>query len=186
MDSQRVFDGFLVLQYRSGDKGAMGLLVKRHHLAFCRHSWGYTRDMEASKDIVQDCWRIILKKQNGLKNPNAFSSWALRIVTRKTLDYLNRRRRDRQHLEALQKEAVVSQDQEGPATETELLRKAIWRLPPNQQRVLRLFYVQGYALREVSDILGVSVGTVKSRLFHAREKLKVVLKKEMNSLNKGD
>ncbi|MEO1011640.1 MAG: sigma-70 family RNA polymerase sigma factor, partial [Bacteroidota bacterium] len=175
MATQKVFDGLLVLQYRSGHKAAMELLVKRYHSKFCRHSWGYTHDMDASKDIVQDCWRIILKKLGSLKDPNAFSGWAMRIVTRKTLDYLNSRNRDRQHRAALKTEEGLFDKEEDKGAEIAQLRKAIRQLPQEQQTVLRLFYTQEYSLREISEILEISLGTVKSRLFHARERLKTKL-----------
>ena len=56
------------------------------------------------------------------------------------------------------------------------LLKAIQSLSINQQMVIRLFYVEEYSLKDISDTLKISVGTVKSRLFHAREKLKLILK----------
>ncbi len=61
-------------------------------------------------------------------------------------------------------------------TEIIKLQQAIKSLPNNQQIVLRLFYTQEYSLLEIGNILDISVGTVKSRLFHAREKLKTILK----------
>ncbi len=57
-----------------------------------------------------------------------------------------------------------------------LLQKAVLTLPTNQQLVLRLFYLEGYSLKEMSQILEISMGTVKSRLFYGREKLKTILK----------
>jgi RNA polymerase sigma-70 factor (ECF subfamily) len=56
------------------------------------------------------------------------------------------------------------------------LLKAINELPIEQQQAIRLFYVEEYSLKEIGDLLNISVGTVKSRLFHAREKLKVQFK----------
>ena len=56
------------------------------------------------------------------------------------------------------------------------MNAAISELSENQQMVLRLFYKEDYSLNEMSDILEISVGTVKSRLFHAREELKTILK----------
>lgn len=56
------------------------------------------------------------------------------------------------------------------------LLKTIKTLPETQQIVIRLFYMQDYSLKEISAILNISEGTVKSRLFHAREKLKQILK----------
>ncbi|MEE9364686.1 MAG: sigma-70 family RNA polymerase sigma factor [Cellulophaga sp.] len=59
-----------------------------------------------------------------------------------------------------------------------LLLDTIKELPDQQQLVLRLFYLNEYSLKEISEVLAISVGTVKSRLFHAREKLKSIFKKQ--------
>ena len=174
MAKEKVFDALLVLQYRSGNKKALGLLVKRHHHQMCRHSYSFTRDIDSSKDIVQDCWSIIINKIDFLKDPNVFGSWAMRIVTRKSLDFVNKRTRERQEKNTLPIEDENSSEEK--RTIFIELQKAIAGLPQDQQTVLRLFYTQEYSLKEIASILDVSVGTVKSRLFHAREKLKTVLK----------
>ena len=58
------------------------------------------------------------------------------------------------------------------------LLDAIKQLPVQQQEVLKLFYTEDYSLKEISQLLHISVGTTKSRLFHAREKLKLILKEK--------
>ena len=175
MSAQKIFDGLLVLQYQAGNKNALGQLVNRHHKKLCAHSYWYTKDIDVSKDIVQDCWGIIINKVGNLREPNSFGSWAMRIVTRRSLDYLNK------HSKLLKKWKTVtlvdSNETDGcNEEEVQRVRNAIGRLPKEQQIVLRLFYTQEYSLKEISGILEISVGTVKSRLFHAREKLKRILK----------
>jgi len=175
MSVKKVFDGLLVLQYQAGNKRALGQLVKRHHKKLCVQAYWYTKDMDASKDIVQDCWGIIINKLGNLREPNRFGSWATRIVTRKSLDYL------RKNTDRLKKAKVdtIAEDYETMNIKEDSIqqvRKAISVLPKDQQIVLRLFYTQEYSLKEISGILEISVGTVKSRLFHAREKLKISLR----------
>ncbi len=177
MTTKKVFDALLVLQHQSGDKKALGLLVKRHHHRLCRHSFWYTRDIDAAQDIVQDCWGIIIKKLNGLRDPNTFGSWALRIVTRKSLDFLDSNKYQREKLKAMRAEDEDREAAELRQSDIQRLQKAIRSLPHDQQVVLKLFYTQEYSLKEIGGILDISVGTVKSRLFHAREKLKSILKK---------
>ncbi|MEL6919121.1 MAG: sigma-70 family RNA polymerase sigma factor [Bacteroidota bacterium] len=175
-NTDKIFDGLLVLQYRSGNKKALSLLVKRHHIKLCRHSYGYTHNIEMSKDIVQDCWYIIINKISTLKDPNSFGGWALKIVTRKTLDHLAREKQMRKKEEGY---SMVTNDDEntgGNRSDTQELLKTIQTLPKQQQTVIRLFYTEEYSLKEMGQILGVSEGTIKSRLFHAREKLKTILK----------
>ena len=57
-----------------------------------------------------------------------------------------------------------------------LLLKEINNLPIKQKQVVRLFYLEELSLKQISEILNISIGTAKSRLFHAREKLKTILK----------
>ncbi|WP_273277098.1 RNA polymerase sigma factor [Maribacter polysiphoniae] len=98
MSPNKIFDALLVLQYQSGDKKALGMLVKRHHTKFCGHANWYLGDLDASKDVVQDCWGIIINKLGNLRDPNSFSSWAMRIVTRKSIDFLKQNRNKREKL----------------------------------------------------------------------------------------
>ena len=175
MASDKIFDALLVLQYQAGKKTALGMLVKRHHRKFNAHAFWYLRDIEASKDVVQDCWGIIANKLHTLRDPNSFSSWAMRIVTRKSIDELHKDKRKR---ETLDQYANTNADVTGADDhENQILqvKKAIEKLPKDHQIVLRLFYTQEYSLFEISGILDISIGTVKSRLYHAREKLKTIL-----------
>jgi len=176
-NTKKIFDGLLVLQYQSGSKKALSMLVYRYHLKLCKHSYWYTHDIDASKDIVQDSWGIIIHKLNSLRDPNSFGSWAMRIVTRKSLDYLNKNKREREKVKAIQE--AFNEDENNAQYESDLkkLKSAIQLLPNGQQLVLRLFYMEEYSLKEISTILEISTGTVKSRLYHAREKLKTILKK---------
>ncbi len=176
MTSNKIFDALLVLQYQSGDKKAMGMLVKRHHNRFCSHANWYLSDLDASKDVVQDCWGIIMNKLGNLRDPNSFSSWAMRIVTRKSIDFLKQNKNKREKLKQYQYSNSEGTNIEIKNVEIRKLQQAIKSLPNDQQIVLRLFYTQEYSLLEISNILDISVGTVKSRLFHAREKLKTKLK----------
>jgi len=176
MTPNKIFDALLVLQYQSGDKKALGMLVKRHHNRFCSHANWYLSDLDASKDVVQDCWGIIINKLGNLRDPNSFSSWAMRIVTRKSIDILKQNKSKREKLKQFQYTNMEGAHNEEKNTEIIKLQLAIKSLPNDQQIVLRLFYTQEYSLIEISNILDISVGTVKSRLFHAREKLKTNLK----------
>lgn len=175
-DSSKIFDGLLVLQYRSGKKQALGLLVNRYHKKLCSHSYGYTHDIDAARDIVQDCWGTIIQKLDNLKEPNLFGSWAFRIVTRKSLDYVNNNKRNRQKLKSLETFANDNDGEDERTLQLQKLKEAMAQLPENQKIILRLFYTQDYSLKEIATILETPEGTVKSRLYHAREKLKLILK----------
>ncbi|WP_281542840.1 RNA polymerase sigma factor [Maribacter aestuarii] len=177
MSTTRVFDALLVLQYQSGDKKALGILVNKYHAKLCRHSYWYVKDVNASQDIVQDSWSIIINKLNTIRDANTFECWAMRIVTRRSIDFLKKEKTKKirlktyNHLKLNEEEPNEDKDKE-----IKKLNRAVGKLSQNQQVVLRLFYTEDYSMHEISEILEISIGTVKSRLFHAREKLKTILK----------
>ncbi|MEP3209349.1 MAG: RNA polymerase sigma factor [Maribacter sp.] len=185
-DPRKIIDGLLVLQYRAGSNKALGVLVRKYHPKLCKHSYWYTHDLNAAKDIVQDSWSIIINKMDSLSNPNLFGSWAFRIVTRKSLDYVNRKNRELRSLQIYHNGQVLEEVEGNNDEAVRKLLNAMRSLPNDQQIVLRLFYTEDYSLKEISEILEIAIGTVKSRLFHAREKLKTILRNNKRSPLEGN
>ena len=177
MKKDNHIDIALVEAYQAGDQKAIAALVKRWHVVFCKKAFFLVKDADISKDIAQDCWQTIMAKLDTLEKPSSFKSWALRIVYNKSLDVL--RQQSKNHLKQTKIDnlqvAEVDDYKENTALKAALL-KAIKQLPEQQQIVVRLFYTEDYSLKEMSELLKISVGTSKSRLFHAREKLKLILK----------
>ena len=175
---QNKIDAKLVLKYQAGDANALTLLVKRWHKLFCEKAFWIIKDSDIAKDVAQDSWKTIIDNINGLKDVNCFGGWALRIVYNKSLDVINNDKRKSKTIEAYKYQHDESSPVEG--NDKEDLKRAllttIKTLPEHQQTVIRLFYVQDYSLQEICDILNISLGTAKSRLFYAREKLKLILK----------
>ncbi|WP_298427444.1 RNA polymerase sigma factor [uncultured Kordia sp.] len=177
-EKNHISDGILVGQYKAGDKKAFAILVKRFHKIFCNHAYWIVKDAEVAKDIAQDSWKLIIDKVESLQNPERFKSWALRIVHRKSIDWTRAIAKKQQQ----QNDYTVTKSiRDLPSIDTNLtkqqLKQAIIQLSISQQQIIRLFYVDDYSLKKISSILGISVGTVKSRLYHAREQLKKQLKK---------
>lgn len=177
MKTSKRTDEKLILAYRAGDKTALTALVKRWHVGFCNKAYWMVKDKDAAKDIAQDSWTTIINKLDRLKEPKQFKYWAYRIVCNKSTDWLR--------LQAKERNKTISYDTEIESNVTKYseniqlrqqLKKAINELPKHQNEVVKLFYVESYSLKQISDLLDISVGTAKSRLFHAREKLKTILK----------
>ncbi|GAA4277972.1 sigma-70 family RNA polymerase sigma factor [Aquimarina mytili] len=167
------------MQCQLGNKKAMELLVQRWHGRFCKQAYWYTNDIEVSKDVAQDSWSKILQKIHSLKDPNKFGSWALTIVTRCAIDWQRKHKKEQENINFYQKVNTSSQaHQDNDDMVFILLKKSIKELPKNQQIVLHLFYIEEYSIKQISKIMDVSTGTIKSRLFNAREKLKLILKKQ--------
>lgn len=180
MRKSEIKDSNLVVALQQGDKNAIAILVKRWHLHFCKFAFWYCKDADIAKDIAQESWVIIINKIDALENPEKFKSWAISIVNRKSIDYLRTQQRELNNLKKFYNDKPVDSE-ENILSEQEdvkkLLLKSIDQLPMNQQVVLKLFYTENYTLKEIGKLLNISLGTAKSRLYHAREKLKLILKK---------
>lgn len=174
-------DKELIEMYKAGNQKALTLLVKKWHVPFCKLAYGYVKEAAIAKDIAQNSWQIILKKLYDLKDVDQFKSWAVRIVVRQSIDWIRKHKRERYRLEKYHKEHRSGVIEEVIAEEKlaykQRIREEISKLTPEHQQIIRLFYTESYTLKEISSMLELSVGTVKSRLFHAREKLKITILK---------
>ncbi|TWO31465.1 sigma-70 family RNA polymerase sigma factor [Seonamhaeicola sediminis] len=171
-------DAKLILDYQSGDNLALEKLVKRWHKTFCNKAHWIVKDPDVAKDIAQETWNTIISKIDDLNDPKTFASWSLRIVCNKSFDWIKKQNKTKEQLKTYHLESNTEAIEENH--ETELLQRnllnAIKKLPLHQQMVIRLFYVEDYSLKDISKSLNISEGTSKSRLYHAREKLKLILK----------
>ncbi|RNC87115.1 MAG: RNA polymerase sigma factor [Winogradskyella sp.] len=168
-------DTYLIERLQSGDTSVLNDLVKTWHKLFCEKSFWIVKDKDVAKDIAQESWITIINKINTLENPKYFKSWVYRIVINKSTDYL----RQVSNKQLINRELDTNIEKEDNSNRERLkqdLLKAIKDLSYEQTLVIQLYYSQDYNLKEISEILDVSLGTVKSRLFHAREKLKTILK----------
>jgi len=170
-------DKYLIEQYISGDKTTLVLLVKRYHKTFCNKAFWVLKDKDLSKDVAQESWIIIIKKLHKLKSRDRFKPWALRIIYTKSIDVHKRRNKELQNLQRIEKLRMHgSPDKESMEEINKKLLRAIQDLPKQKQDIIRLFYIEEYSLKEISSFLKTPLGTVKSRLFKAREKLKSIIK----------
>jgi len=167
-------DAVLINQYQKGETKAVTALVQRWHLQFIKLAFWIIKDIDAAKDIAQESWTIIFNKLDDLHEPNKFKSWAIRIVKTKSIDWV--RARNREYYKLIQYHNTIKiKDYEPQADDLNIhnkLLKAIKTLSQEHQIVLQLFYRENYTLKEISSFLNISLGTTKSRLFYAREKLK--------------
>ena len=175
---QNTTDRFLILQYLEGNTSVVSALVKRYHKIFCEKAYWITKDREIAKDIAQESWIIIMNKLHTLENADSFKSWAFRIVYTKAIDAVKRRNKESKKLESGR---IIESGRQSSENESNLIQKAllkaIQKLPKEKQDIIRLFYAEEYSIIEISAFLKIPIGTVKSRLFKAREKLKSILKK---------
>ncbi len=159
-------DQLLVMAARDGDAEAMKELVSRWQKKLWRYVHRRTSNSQATWDITQQCWLEIIGGIRRLNDPACFKAWVYRIATNKSIDWLKNKIRER-HVE-LDSIGMDHHQNEDSKRVKELLHK----LKDESVTVLSLYYFEELSVIEISIALNVKPGTVKSRLFTAREELK--------------
>ncbi|MBO6793160.1 MAG: sigma-70 family RNA polymerase sigma factor [Balneolaceae bacterium] len=168
----------LVLSYQGGDKTALKKLIKAFNPKI-RSSIRFQAGINAPvDDISQESWYAIIDKIGETKFTIGFEVWALSIARRKAIDWIRAQRTNREVFAISEIVDSVDQIDEEAESHEDLLKKLrleILRLPKTHQLMISMFYLQSYSIEEISQVLQIPVGTVKSRLFKAREYLKQTL-----------
>lgn len=177
---QREIDAYLAASARAGDARALSALVVRWHKRLTAHAARLSGEADAARDIVQEAWGEIIKSLRLLDDANAFPAFAYRIVTRRTARHIKRKVQDRALAAALQAEPVAEEIAAPETTQSDIerLRTAIRNLPAAQHAAIALFYFDEMSVAEIAVALDVPEGTVKTRLMHARQKLRQTLEGE--------
>ena len=174
-NAQNIFDELLVTMVWGGDRGAMDELARRWHPRLLRSARRMLGEDEPAHSVTQECWVAIMRGIHRLSNPARFAPWAFTILRRKCADTI----RERQHRRAHESEGEVPDvASAADAGESLAVLQAFALLPPDQRLAAHLFFVEGLTLNEIAEVQDIPAGTAKSRLFHARRKLKAALSGE--------
>ncbi len=174
-------DEFTLARARRGDAQAFEMLVTPHEKMLWRVCWHYTHHQEDAADCLQEAmlkaWRAI----GSYRGECAFSSWLYRIAATVCLDFLRRQKRlpQTESADEMAEEDGFAPVDESPAPDEALLkaesakqiREGIDTLPAEMRTVLILYALEGLGYEQIAQATNTSVGTVKSRLNRARQKL---------------
>lgn len=183
-------DDELVERAVKGEKPAFKELFERYRNRAYRVAYRFLGNHEDALDVVQESFIKAYKNLGGFEHRSLFRTWLMRIVTNTCLD--RRRRRSADHTTELSEEIVETTpaaSQPNRRRETPLetmefaelrtaLDGALGQLSEAHRTVFVLSVTEGLRYREIADQLGISEGTVMSRLFHARKNLQKILANE--------
>jgi RNA polymerase sigma-70 factor (ECF subfamily) len=177
-DAGRVLDEYLAAAARAGDRKALEKLAGRWSPRLRRHAYRLTGDIEMAREASQDGWADIVNGLPRLEDAAVFPAWAFRIVSRRCADAIRRAQRSRKTLAAYAQEPANPGDAQGSieaAADAQPLRRALASLPPDQRAAIALFYLEDLSIAEIAAALSAPAGTIKTRLMHARRKLRAAL-----------
>ncbi|MCY4404493.1 MAG: RNA polymerase sigma factor [Candidatus Poribacteria bacterium] len=174
-------DSELIHRILSGNQEAFTSLVSKYQKRVHALIWKKTGDFHVAEEITQDTFLRAYRKLGSLKNPNLFAGWLYVIADRLTNTWFQKKRPRMRSLDAMTQGQIdelfyskyVEKHNEELASErrVDLVKRLLSKLPESERIVITLHYLAGSSVKEISEFLGVSLNTVKSRLHRARKRL---------------
>jgi RNA polymerase sigma-70 factor (ECF subfamily) len=179
-------DDRLVDAAAAGDRTARHALFERFRDAVYQTAFRVTGRHEDALDVVQDAFIKAFDRLTEFQRESGFKTWLLRIATNRSLDLLRARKvRLAAPLEPdgdegrIEPAAPAENSHPGRGLEqreiSQRLQVAVESLPADQRAVFALYATGGLTYGEIAEAVGIPIGTVMSRLFHARKKLHEIL-----------
>ncbi len=170
----------LIIKMQKGDYSAFDQIFHTYKNKAIGTAYLITGNLSTSEDVVQEAFILCYTKIKSLKNPELFKPWFFKIVTRLSWKYSNYNKKITP-VENIFEQAEMSVDIEKNSLnafekeEYEELYHSIDMLDNKSKTTIILFYFNDFSIREIAEIMGCFQGTVKSRLFNSRKKLKKLL-----------
>ncbi len=174
-------DVTLIRRTLEGDQNAFTALVNKYQKRVHTLVWRKIGDFHIAEEITQDVFLKVYKKLSTLKPPEHFPGWLYVITTRHCIAWLRKKRRPTTSLDAMpppELEELCYAEYEasrGEATaverQREIVNQLLQKLPESERTVMTLHYLSEMSCEDISEFLGVSPNTIKSRLHRARKRL---------------
>lgn len=171
----------LIQRTLNGDHEAFAELVRRYQNRVHALAWRNTGDFHIAEEITQDTFLRAYRKLGSLKNPQLFAGWLYVIANRLCKTWLSKRAHGMQSLETVPTEELEAhtysdwtakqREEHASDVRVELVKRLLQKLPESERIVITLHYLAESSVKEISEFLGVSMNTVKSRLHRARKRL---------------
>ena len=174
-------DADLIQRTLDGDQAAFTTLVNKYQKSVHALVWRKIGDFHIAEEITQDVFLKVYKSLSTLKRRDHFPGWLYVIATRRCIAWLRKKRLPTKSLDAMstaELEEICCAQYEANRNKTaavehqrELVKRLLQKLPESERTVVTLYYLAEMTGEEISTFLGVSPGTVRSRLHRARERL---------------
>ena len=168
-DETRLY--LLVLRCQSGDESAFGRLFQWFGARTLAHLQRLVGD--DSEDVQQEVWLTVYRNLRTLHNPRAFRTWLFQTTRRRAIDFLRARKREQELRDDALREMATSAwpDSHLSSVDDSSMASAVRDLSPIHREVLLLRFQEDMSYGEIAVIAGCSIGTVRSRLHHAKRRM---------------
>jgi len=174
------FDAMLLARIGDRDREALTILYSRYQGRLLRFLQRLTGDVETAQEAVNDVMLVVWNSASSFAGRSRASTWIMGIAYNKAMKLRTRLQRWTVRFKAADwaetiERAAGSEGLTRDLIEQDLVYRAIMLLPPKQRAVVELTYRFGYSYAEIAEIVDCPPNTVKTRMFHARAKLRELL-----------
>lgn len=180
-DSERdAADAALLEHIRNGDRNALQSLYRKYYHPLLRFTYRITGRLDLAEETVNDVMLVVWQDAGVFEARSKVGTWIMGIAYRKAIKLAQGTRRWYSRFAAADFDASIERPERAtvPTEQAELedlLEHALSALPPEQRAVVELTYYFGCSYEEIASIVNCPVNTVKTRMFHARAKLRALL-----------
>jgi RNA polymerase sigma-70 factor (ECF subfamily) len=170
-------DFSLIKRFVDGDESTFRLLVQRHKEKVRNIIYLSINDSGAVDDIAQEVFITVYKNLKNFRFESLFTTWLYRITVNKSKDYLRKKTVRKIFVPIKEAGGELNYDSVTEQNDTsKIVMNAISKLPAKLKLPLLLKDIEGFSYQEIAMTTNCEIGTVKSRIFRAREGLKKILK----------
>ena len=168
-------DRDLLDKVAAGDREALRQLYLFYHRRLASFLLRFTRRQDLVEEVINDTLYVVWCKAGEFRGDSRLSTWIMGIAYRRALKTLRSRAHQLFHAVPIEDECLPAPDELDAAETGEWVALAMQQLPTEQRLTLELAYGQGHSCEEIAEIMDCPVNTVKTRMFHARGKLRALL-----------
>jgi len=170
--SEGLVEQMLVLRCQTGDRDAFEQLFGRYQPRLRYFVQGLCGDQAGAEDVLQDVWVVVIRKISKLRRVESFPAWIYRIARNKVYEK-SRRQQQTVPLDEEQLPADMADDNHMfSAEQAAEIHKALGRIQAKHREVLILHFLEAMPYKEIAEVVGCRIGTVRSRIYHAKNALR--------------
>lgn len=178
-DKEAIYCELLVLRCKRGHEQAFEELVGYWEKRLFYYVRRLVKTEDDTWDILQHTWMEVFKRIRSLKDPQSLPTWLYRIARNTAYTHLRVKYREQAHLdEAANTSEIEAKDEAFPFEDAERVHHGLDQISLIRKEALTLFLLEDLSMDQMAEVLGIPLGTVKSRVYHAKRALRAVLEQQ--------